>query len=63
VTAPDEQVTALERWRDFGGTWQVLARSPGRATVSLCRCDQGEEVERLIVTSAAALDWLEHNEP
>ena len=37
----------LQRWQDAGGVWRVVARSPSRVTVALCRCDAGEEVERL----------------
>ncbi len=42
-----EAVAALRRWEDLGGTWEVLTRTPTRVTVALCRCDGGEEVDRL----------------
>jgi hypothetical protein len=38
---------ALRRWEDFGGTWRVLPGESTVLTVSLCRCDGGEEVDRL----------------
>ena len=37
----------VRRWEQSGGSWLVLARHPGRLTLSLRRCDGGEEVERL----------------
>jgi hypothetical protein len=40
-------VETLRRWERFGGVWHVLARGDAGVTVSLCRCDDGEEVERL----------------
>jgi hypothetical protein len=49
ANAADERdlVAVLRRWHDSGATWQVVARSPASVTVALCRCDGGEEVERL----------------
>jgi hypothetical protein len=40
-------ISALRRWEDFGGSWRVLSSDPAGLIVSLCRCDGGEEVERL----------------
>jgi hypothetical protein len=40
-------VEIVRRWEQSGGSWQVLARRPGQLTVSLRRCDGGEEVQRL----------------
>ncbi|MEO6703630.1 MAG: hypothetical protein ABI140_10010 [Jatrophihabitantaceae bacterium] len=37
----------VRRWQALGASWQVIARAPGSLTLSLCRCDGGEEVERL----------------
>ncbi|KAA1423716.1 hypothetical protein FE697_009075 [Mumia zhuanghuii] len=48
----------LERWERAGGTWRVVARTSARATVALCRCDGGEEVERLMSADPAVLDAL-----
>jgi hypothetical protein len=42
-----EPVARLRRWTDFGGHWAVLDDDGDRVTVSLRRCDGGEEVERL----------------
>lgn len=37
----------LRRWEDLGGTWRVVSRREGVLVLSLCRCDGGEEVDRL----------------
>lgn len=39
-------VDRLTRWENFGGTWQVIARTADGVTLALCRCDGGEEVDR-----------------
>lgn len=46
-----EIVAALERWEAAGAHWQVVHRAADEVTVAMCRCDGGEELER--VTSAA----------
>jgi hypothetical protein len=57
-------IERLRRWEDAGGTWRVLhgrgddgagggEDGPG-PLVSLCRCDGGEEVERLRLSGAEA---------
>ncbi|GAB6897724.1 hypothetical protein [Kineosporia succinea] len=51
---PRELITTLHHWEGAGGTWQVVGRTAQSVTVALCRCDGGEEVER--VTSHDALD-------
>lgn len=54
TTAPTrgaELVAMLERWEAHGGTWQVVHRAADRVTVAMCRCDGGEELDR--VTSDA----------
>ena len=48
---PSPDLARLLRWLDAGGTWQVLHLKPDRATISLLRCDGGEEADRF--TSAA----------
>jgi hypothetical protein len=42
-----DAVSLLRRWEDFGGTWRVLSSDHAEFIVSLCRCDGGEEIERL----------------
>lgn len=53
----------LERWEAFGGVWRVLAADGHAATVSLCRCDGGEEMQRLTTEDPDLVAWLaEHQE-
>ena len=51
-------IEVLERWQKFGGTWRVVSRAQGWVTLSLCRCDGGEELQRLTSTMPELLDWL-----
>lgn len=46
-------LASVRRWELAGGVWQVVARRGGHLTLALCRCDAGEEVDRL---SSAAPD-------
>lgn len=48
----------VKRWQDRGGTWRIRARFGDQVTVSLCRCDVGEEMERLTSTDADLLEFL-----
>jgi len=48
----------LRRWEDAGGTWELLAAHADAVTVSLRRCDAGEEVDRLTSTSPDLLDYV-----
>jgi len=57
VPEPSE-VDVLRRWEDSGAVWRVLAKTPTRATVSLCRCDDGEEVERFTSSDPGLLAFL-----
>jgi hypothetical protein len=54
----NELVERLQRWQEFGAVWQLVARSSGTVTISFCRCDGGEEVERLTSDDPVLLDWL-----
>ncbi|RIJ76938.1 hypothetical protein D1871_09835 [Nakamurella silvestris] len=56
--ASSDPVAVLERWERFGATWRVVERTSGSVTISLCRCDGGEEVQRLRSHSPALLRWL-----
>lgn len=55
---PRDPVGAVQRWEDLGAVWRVLARSQSAVTVSLCRCDDGEEVERFTSSDPALLAFL-----
>lgn len=47
----------LARWEGFGGTWALLERTDDGAIVSLCRCDGGEEVSRIVSSDPEFLRW------
>jgi hypothetical protein len=53
-----DDLDRLRRWEDAGGTWRVAARPPGTVTLALCRCDGGEEVDRLTSADPAVLDHV-----
>ncbi len=53
-----QALARLRRWEDAGGTWRVLARTDASASVSLCRCDGGEEVDRIVSEEPALADFL-----
>lgn len=54
----DDAVGVVTRWEDAGGEWRVVARTTTTATISLCRCDGGEEVERFTSADPALLTFL-----
>ena len=51
-------IAVLERWQKFGATWRVVSRAQGWVTLSLRRCDGGEELQRLTSTNPELLAWL-----
>ena len=51
-------VEILERWQCFGATWRVVSLTEESVTIALCRCDGGEEVQRLTATDGDLLRWL-----
>jgi len=53
-----EDLQRLLRWHEAGGTWRVDARSSSSVTVSLCRCDGGEEVDWFSSSDRDFLDYL-----
>ncbi|WP_141014197.1 hypothetical protein [Nocardioides sambongensis] len=55
---PDALLEAVARWEVAGGTWRLSPTGPGAADVVLCRCDGGEEVERLACTDPGTLTRL-----
>ncbi len=54
-----DDLEILERWIRAGGTWNVVSRSQARVTVALCRCDGGEEVDRVTSTDPAFVAHVE----
>ncbi|MGH1562394.1 hypothetical protein [Mumia sp. DW29H23] len=53
-----DDLETLVRWEDAGGTWRVVGRGPSSATVSLCRCDGGEQVDRLASSDDRLLAYV-----
>jgi hypothetical protein len=51
-------IEVLERWQKFGATWRVMSRAQGWATLSLCRRDGGDELQRVTSTNPELLKWL-----
>ena len=45
-----DDLERITRWVDAGAVWAVAALRGDSATVSLLRCDGGEEVERFVTT-------------
>jgi hypothetical protein len=43
--AEEGPIELLQRWQRFGATWQVIDRTDTCVTISLCRCDGGEEAQ------------------
>ncbi len=58
-TSSEDPVGRLERWEAYGATWRVLSRRDDAITVSLCRCDGGEEVDRLTSGDPALRAYLD----
>ncbi len=59
MAEPDDPVETLRRWEAFGATWRVVQSTPEQVTVSLCRCDGGEEVERLVSSDPELRTYVE----
>ena len=59
MTEPDDPVELLRRWEAFGATWEVVHTTPDQVTISLCRCDGGEEVERLVSSDPELRTYVE----
>lgn len=58
-SAVADVVAVLERWQQFGGTWRVTSCAAGQVTISLCRCDGGEEQERITTADPSVMAWLD----
>ena len=55
----EDPVAVLTRWESFGGTWEVVGSSLEGLTVSLRRCDGGEEASRLTSGAPALRRYVE----
>lgn len=60
-----EEIERLRRWVEYGGTLAATDPDPaGRVSVSLRRCDGGEEADRLVTGDPVVLAYLaEHADP
>ena len=54
-----DDLETLQRWEEFGAVWEVVHRAGDQVTISLCRCDGGEEVSRLVSSDPAVLAHVE----
>ncbi|MFC3241134.1 hypothetical protein ACFOJ6_00675 [Gordonia humi] len=50
-----DDLERITRWEDAGAVWEAAALRPESATISLMRCDAGEEVERFVTTDPRVL--------
>jgi hypothetical protein len=53
-----DPVDVLRRWEAAGGTWEVVGDSADGLAVRLCTCTGGEEVDRLVSTSPALVEYV-----
>lgn len=55
----DDPIAVLRRWEDFGGTWTISDRNEDSVTISLRRCDGGEEAHRFTSVDPGLLEWID----
>lgn len=53
-----DRVADLQRWQDSGAHWRVLTRTVHSLTISLLRCDGGEEVDRFTSSDPRLLAFV-----
>ena len=53
-----DRVADLQRWQDSGAHWRVLTRTVDSLTISLLRCDGGEEVDRNTSSDPRLLEFV-----
>ncbi|MCV7204228.1 hypothetical protein B7435_12680 [Mycolicibacterium peregrinum] len=53
-----DRVADLQRWQDSGAHWRVLTRTLDSLTISLLRCDGGEEVDRFTSSDPRLLEFV-----
>jgi len=52
-------LSRLQRWEIAGGTWRLDGRRGDTLTITLCRCDGGEEIDRLISAEQDLIEYVE----
>jgi hypothetical protein len=55
---PHTTLERLLRWEQFGASWRVAAHDGSQVVIALCRCDGGEEVDRLTSADADLLAFV-----
>ncbi len=61
MTGAPERTSALRRllrWEAAGGTWVVTTLTASQASVALCTCDGGEQVEAVTSSDPELLAFL-----
>ena len=58
MTEDSVDLARLRRWEDAGGVWRVVGQGRGSLTLSLCRCDGGEEADRFATDDPAVLVYV-----
>ena len=59
TTDDEDPVATLRRWEAFGAVWRVVHATDEQVTVSLCRCDGGEEVGRMVSDDPRLREYVE----
>lgn len=54
-----QDLERLLRWQRAGGTWEVVGRRGDELTISLCRCDGGEEADRFATADPQVRAYIE----
>ena len=54
-----QDLDRLLRWERAGGTWEVVGRRGDDLTISLCRCDGGEEADRFTTADPQVRAYIE----
>lgn len=58
MESEEDPVAKLERWERFGAFWRVTDRRGDVVSISLCRCDGGEEVDQITSAEPLLIAWL-----
>lgn len=53
-----DRVAELQRWEDAGAVWRVIGQTADAVTVTLLRCDGGEEAARFTSADAKLLAFI-----
>lgn len=56
-----EDLAVLRRWENAGGQWHVVAHGQASVRIALCRCDDGEEVERITSRDPVLMRYVQRS--